>query len=147
MKCVTILEACALSDVPIFLGHNYRPPTSRDWTSNAGPEELLYCRTQYANPSEYGHQKQTYSQRQKFKVSKLRSASTLGVRTSPSFSSINMYAFCPTHCESKRFIDTDCGENSTHCGQIPTGFSSLARNTVEGPPLWYVLALFHSMHP
>ena len=47
----------------------------------------------------------------------------------------------------KNLIDTDCGENSTHCGQIPTSVSSLARNTVEGPPLWYVLALFHSIHP
>ncbi len=30
----------------------------------------------------------------------------------------------------KNLIDTDRGENSTHCGQIPTSFSSLARNTV-----------------
>ena len=30
---------------PYILGHNHGPPTSRYWTGNAGPEELLYRRT------------------------------------------------------------------------------------------------------
>jgi hypothetical protein len=44
------------------------------------------------------------------------------------------------------FIDIDCGENPTHCGQISTSFSSFARNTVKGPPLWCVLALVDAIH-